>query len=50
MMRRALANLTASLGIDHPSTVTIRENYQRLLQTMGVPESEISKRLAEVTS
>ena len=48
LMRRALAIFTISLGHTHPSTLTVRRNYERLLQTMGMSPPEIRRRLNEL--
>ena len=33
-MRRAVAIFEASLGAEHPNTLTVKENYQLLLDEM----------------
>lgn len=41
LMRRALLIFKQSLGMQHPSTQTVLDNYRILLQTSGKSEEEI---------
>ena len=38
-MRRALAIFEASLGVDHPSTTTVRKNLAILLEEIAAADS-----------
>jgi hypothetical protein len=40
LMRRALAIFIRSLGLDHPSTVTVQNSLTALLLAMGRSEAE----------
>ena len=47
-MRRALEVFIGSLGVEHPSSRTVAENYFGLLQAMGRTEDEIKAELASL--
>ena len=48
LMRRAFTIFLASLGKDHPSSQTVAENYQVLLQQMGRSPQEVLAQLNAV--
>ena len=47
-MRRALIIFVQSLGVEHPNTGKVRENYIGILQVMGRTEDEIRGELASL--
>ena len=48
-MRRALEILATSLGVIHPNTSIVSNNYRQLLLEMGCSESEAEKRIGDIT-
>ena len=49
LMRRALEILATSLGVIHPNTSIVSNNYRQLLLEMGCSESEAEKRIGDIT-
>jgi hypothetical protein len=45
LMARGFAVFWQSLGLDHPNTQSVRDNYIALLQAMGLSEPEIQAKL-----
>ena len=45
LMARGFAIFWKSLGLDHPNTQSVRDNYITLLQQMGLSEPEIQAKL-----
>ena len=48
LMARSFAVFKKSLGLEHPNTQSVRDNYITLLQSMGLSEPEIQAKLLAI--
>lgn len=47
-MRRAFGIFLFSLGLGHPNSQTILQNYRKILQDKGLSESAINAKIASL--
>ena len=48
LMRRTLVIFLSGLGLGHPNSQTVLENYRKILQAQGLSEAAIQVKLASL--
>ena len=48
LMRSSLVIFLSSLGLGHPNSQTVLENYRKILQAQGLSEAAIQAKLASL--
>ena len=49
LMRSSLVIFLSSLGLGHPNSQTVLENYRKILQALGLSEKAIQAKIASLS-